>query len=432
MAAASESAPGPFLQSLLKWPGPVAVIAFAQLLGTSLWFSANSATAELMNAWDASASDIGMLTSAVQLGFILGTLTISMTGYADRFRPSLIFVASAIAGAAFNAAFAWLSAGLSSALVFRFLVGMSLAGIYPLGMKLIVSWEPHRTGAAFAQLVGMLSLGTALPHGLRFLGGNLPWQGIITGSSLLAVVGALFIYVLGDGPYLKQPLLYANKRVTCSMDVLRGFSVPQFRAAAFGYFGHMWELYAFWTIVPLYVSRIFVDVGIRLESISGLSFLIVGCGAIGCIVGGTLSRYIGSARVAAGALALSGLSGLIFVCGWRFMSPGLLVVILLVWGVTVVADSPQFSSLSANACAPERIGGALAIQNSIGFAITVVSIALVTWLFETIGLDSAWILLPGPTIGLLAFLSAWRGRPPSVLAESASARICNFPTDHQL
>ncbi|MCE0733137.1 MFS transporter [Halomonas sp. G15] len=389
---------------------PVATIALAQLLGTSLWFSANSATDDLMRAWQASAADIGWLTSAVQSGFILGTLIMALGGLADRYRASRIFVCSAIAGALFNAGFVWLSEGLASAMLFRFLVGLSLAGIYPVGMKLIVSWAPERTGQALAQLVAMLTLGTALPHGLREVGAELPWQAVILASSGLALLGALLILWLGDGPHLpdarqrQASASGAGRRAT----VLDAFKLPRFRAAALGYFGHMWELYAFWTVVPLLVSHSVLAAEYGVLGVSGMAFGIIAVGALGCLVGGLLSRRLGSARVALGALAGSGLCALLFALFWEGLPAPALGLLLLVWGATVIADSPQFSALAAKACPRELVGAALAIQNSIGFAITVVSIAATTALFERVGLNAAWLLVPGPIFGLLGF--AWASR----------------------
>lgn len=399
----------------LRWFGPVATIAIAQLFGTSLWFSANSATEDLMNSWHISAADIGWLTSAVQGGFILGTLVVALGGLAERYRASLIFVYSAIAGALFNACFAWLSEGLASAIVFRFLVGLSLAGIYPVGMKLIVGWAPERTGQALAQLVAMLTLGTALPHALREAGADLPWQYIILASSILALLGALLIHLLGDGPHLPQvrsrkaPEHGTQERHATVFDA---FKVNRYRAAAFGYFGHMWELYAFWTVVPLLVSNTVLASEFSGLGVSGMAFSIIGVGALGCLIGGVLSRHLGSAKVALGALASSGVCALVFVLFWRDLPAAWLGVLLLLWGATVVADSPQFSALSAQACPRELVGAALAIQNSIGFAITVVSIAATTALFDYIGLDAAWLLVPGPIVGLLGF--AWASRQAAV------------------
>ncbi len=380
----------------------MATIALAQLFGTSLWFSANSAADDLRRAWGASLSDIGLLTNAVQLGFILGTLVFSLSGLADRFAASRIFVTCALAGAAFNACFAWSSHGLPSAAVLRFLVGICLAGIYPIGMKLIVSWAPERTGSALAYLVGMLTLGTALPHGMRLLGARWPWQQVIASSSVLAIVAALLIFLLGDGPHLPLRKSDASKRATSKRfgGVLLAFQSPKFRAAAFGYFGHMWELYTFWTLVPALVLRAALRSNLHEVNVSGLSFAIIAAGAFGCIVGGLLSRRVGSARVAAVSLATSGLCCLIFAAGWRVLSAIQFLVLFLVWGISVIADSPQYSALSAKACPPNLVGSALAIQNSAGFAITIVSITVATALFKNLGLDVAWVLLPGPLLGL--------------------------------
>ncbi|MFC3632056.1 MFS transporter [Paracoccus angustae] len=381
---------------------PIAIVAIAQLFGTSLWFSANSAADGLMRAWRVGAGEIGWLTNAVQAGFILGTLAMSLLGIADRFRASGIFVASAVAGALSNAGFAWLAQDVHSGAFFRFLVGLSLAGIYPIGMKLVVSWEPERTGQALALLVAMLTLGTALPHFLRFTGEDLPWQWIVTCSSLLALAGAWTIHRLGTGPHLPiRPMTDGTARPS----VLSAFGIGQFRAAAIGYFGHMWELYAFWTVVPLLVASTGLADRFPAAGVAGLSFAIIGAGTVGCLIGGALSRRIGSDRVALGALAVSGGCIGIFALGWPILPPAVLMGVLLIWGASVVADSPQFSALSARSCPKDMVGGALAIQNALGFAITIVSIAGVMALFERIGPAAVWLLLPGPAAGLFGY---WR------------------------
>jgi MFS family permease len=382
---------------------PVATIVFAQLLGTSLWFSANSAADDLVRSWQIQPSDIGTLTNAVQLGFILGTLVFSLSGLADRFPASRIFAVCALLGAGCNAAFALLADSLASGIPLRFAVGFCLAGVYPLGMKLVVTWVPERAGAALAWLVGMLTLGTALPHGIRLAGSGLPWQLAILVSSALALLAAGLIFRLGDGPHLARrhgaPPLRLGR-------VLYTFSVPAFRASAFGYFGHQWELYAFWTIAPaLIVASGLAAPGTL--SLSGLAFATVGIGALGCVAGGFLSQRIGSARVAALALAASALCCAVFPFTGAWPD-GLRIGLLLLWGFSVVADSPHFSALSARAAPPEIVGSALAFQNAVGFAITMVSIQLATRWIGDWGLSIAWLLLPGPLLGLLGLFPLWR------------------------
>ena len=364
----------------------VPLIVLAELFGTSLWFTGNAAVKELGPLWKLSPAAAAWLLIAVQLGFIVGTLTLAATALADRFPAHRVFFASSIVGAAANLGFAYLADGFAPALALRFVTGLALAGIYPLGMKLVVGWAPERAGVVLGWLVGALTAGTASPFLVRSFGGRFDWQLTAAVASALTLLGGVIVLSLGEGPAKKvgPPVQWA--------DAFRAFRIPPFRASALGYFGHMWELYAFWSLVP------------KMTNTPLSAFAVIAVGAVGCVLGGWLSRRTGSVFVARIALAGSGLMCLLFpVAGpWS-------LVVLIAWGVAVVADSPQFSALSAKACPPQSVGGALALQNGIGFLITVASIQLVGDLWPKWDVWTVWVLLPGPVLGLF-FLRAATAR----------------------
>ena len=396
--------------------GAVALVVLAQCLGTSLWFSPSGVADGLMAQWRIDTAAFGWLIAATQLGFIAGTLGFALTGAADRFAASRIFAVASVAGAVANAALTLHGVGYEAAWALRFGVGLCLAGIYPLGMKMIVQWVGGKPAAALGWLVGMLTLGTALPHGLRAAGSTWAWQSVILASSVLAVAGAAIVRALGDGPHGSAPLA-ARAAAPSGEAARRVFSIPGFRASAFGYFGHMWELYAFWSVLPLLCRPLSAELVRRGDGISvaTLSFAVIAIGCIGCIAGGQLSRRVGSANVAAAALAGSGLMCLLYplipdaAVAWR-------VAALFFWGLCVIADSPQFAALSVQFAPPQWVGSALVAQNGIGFLITVISIAALSHAVPAWGSHAMWILAPGPALGLLALWPLLRRRAPRAAA----------------
>lgn len=379
-----------------RWVLPVIVIA--QFCCTSLWFAGNAVIDDLVPYFDLPPGSLGHLTSVVQLGFISGTLVFAVLTISDRHSPSLVFFVSAVAGSLFNIAviFGWNT--FVTLLIFRFLTGFFLAGIYPVGMKIASDYARKGLGKSLGYLVGALVVGTAFPHLLNGFSIDLPWRMVFVITSALALFGGLAIWLLvADGPYRKP-----SQKFDLSSFV-RVFRNKPFRAAAFGYFGHMWELYAFWAFVPLMLltyNRIHPGVMLNVPL---LSFFIIGLGGLACVAGGYISLKKGARKTAFTALLLSGLCCLVSPLAFSAGSPAVFAGFLIFWGLVVIADSPLFSTLVAQHAQPEVRGTALTIVNCIGFAITIVSIQLLVLLQRIFSVDTLFMILAiGPLFGLIA------------------------------
>lgn len=351
---------------------------------------------QLADVWDLEVYDLGRLTNSVQLGFICGTLTFILAGLSDKYDPSKIVFTCCLIGALANSIITLDNLTFEMILLSRLMVGFCLAGIYPIGMKLIISWSRYSTSTYLSLLVGMLTLGTALPHLIRMFGVGLDWKVTILASSILACLAGLLTVTLGSGPYLN----FSSSKLPILRNLKLLFSNKDYVSSALGYFGHMWELYAFWACVPLLLFEVIKN--LSLEGIAGFSFIIIGIGSLGCFFSGTLSRKFESPKIAALSLFISGLVCLIYpIIPTSFTI--LKFSLLLIWGFFVISDSPLYSSISAQAVPKELTATALVIQNCIGFSISMVSISICSYFFHIMGDKIAWILLPGPIFGLFFF-----------------------------
>lgn len=373
------------------------VIILAQWFCTSLWFASNGVMAGLVDSFGLEATAMGHLTSAVQAGFILGTLLFAVLSISDRFSPVRVFLISALMGALFNAGMVFEGQGLSGLVGLRFLTGFFLAGIYPVGMKIASDYYREGLGKSLGFLVGALVLGTAFPHLLRLWGGAYSWKAIILSTSLLAATGGLVLGLgIPDGPFRKKA---GGTNLTAFFGLFR---IRGFRAAAFGYFGHMWELYAFWAFVPV-ICRDYMR--LHPETSFGLSlwsFCIIGIGSLACICSGFASLRFGAGRTARLALWVSGLCCLLLPGILQQASLPVFLGFMLLWGFFVIADSPMFSTLVARNAPHEYRGTGLTIVNSAGFAITVVSIQILNlWNASGMGPSGYRLLALGPALGLL-------------------------------
>ena len=388
----------------------LALLSTAELLGMSLWFAASAVAPQLSAIWGLDATQAAWLTTIVQLGFVAGTAISAALNVADIVPSRVLFAASALMGAAFNAGIL-VAAGFHSALILRFLTGLCLAGVYPPAMKMIATWFRAQRGLAIGTVVGALTIGKATPYLVHAIPGA-GVQPVVLIASIGAVAAALLVaFGYREGPY---PFAARAFSWNLAADVVR---VREWRLSTGGYLGHMFELYAFWTWIPVFLAASAAASTAAFRPSSGavslIAFGTIAVGGAGCIWGGLIADRIGRERLVTIALAASGscclLVGLLFGHSMWMLAP-----LALIWGFFVVADSAQFSALVTESIPPHAVGTALTIQTSLGFLLTMLPMQLIPALARTSGWRWVFAILSlGPAAGIWAVRRLVRARAPA-------------------
>ena len=387
----------------------IGLLALCEVAALALWFSASAVVASILIDYPLTPTQVSLFTSTVQVGFVAGTLASAILGLADRLDPRRFFMISTLVAAAANASILLVEPGGTWVYIARFVTGACMAGVYPVGMKMAGSWATNDLGMLIAILVGALTLGSASPHLFNAFGG-VDWRSTIIVSSLTALVAALAINLVALGPRHASPRAFAPHYLTMA------FRMPALRLANFGYLGHMWELYAMWTWLGVFLAASFKvnSAGFDPDFLarSG-TFVVMGLGGLlGCLAGGWLSDRFGRTLLTMGAMAASGTCAI--AVGFLFGAhPLLLGAVCLIWGVTVVADSAQFSASVTELSPSELIGTMLTVQTCAGFTLTLITIHLLPVVVAYVGWHFAFAPLAlGPFFGVWA-MGRLRAHPES-------------------
>ncbi len=377
------------------------LIVVCQIAAMALWFSASAAVPSLLESGQLSTDAAAALTSAVQIGFVVGTLASAASGLADRFDSRVLFSAAALLGALFNGALLLSGFDHPAAPLLRFATGVCMAGVYPVGMKLAAGWSTGNMGLLMGALVGAVTLGSAMPH-LFYAFVSIGWEMPVALASGCAIAAAAAIHLVALGPKHAKSIAF---HWTDLKALLRNKPIL---LAQGGYLGHMWELYAMWAWLGSFLVWALPASGLEIKlghaTISLVTFLVMAAGAIGCLLAGLLADRIGRTFTTIGALLLSGSCALLI--GFSVdAGPVVVIVIAAIWGMTVVADSAQFSAAMAELAEPRLIGTVLTLQTSLGFLLTAGSIWLIGHMADAVGWRYAFIVLAiGPLLGALSMM----------------------------
>lgn len=380
-----------------RWAA-LSLLSLALVLSMTTWFSASAVVPQLRAEWSLSESAAAWLTISVQLGFVCGAVVSSLFNVSDIVSPRRVILFGALGAATANALFGY-TGEVESGILLRFLTGFFLAGVYPPAMKLMSTWFVRGRGVALGILVGAITVGSATPHLVNGLGG-LDWKVVIFATSALTLLGGLIAgFVVKDGPH-PFPRAVFDPRQAGALFTNRGV-----RLASFGYFGHMWELYAMWAWFLVFFSAALEEVGMGSGATAAYAtFAVIGVGGLGCFVGGVLGDRWGRTNTTALMMAVSGLCALCI--GLLFGgSPWLVLVVGLVWGFAVIGDSAQFSTMCTELADQAYVGTVLTLQLALGFTLTVATIWLIPVLETLVGWQWAFVVLvPGPLFGLVSML----------------------------